>query len=43
LARAEIQHRWHLVGDPRGTYGRYRRCQQHGKVGCVGSNSDQRD
>jgi hypothetical protein len=23
LARAEIQHRWYLVGDPRGTYGRY--------------------
>lgn len=23
LARAEIQHRWYLAGDPRGTYGRY--------------------
>jgi hypothetical protein len=23
LARAEIQHRWSLAGDPRGTYGRY--------------------
>jgi hypothetical protein len=23
LARAEIQHRWYLDGDPRGTYGRY--------------------
>jgi hypothetical protein len=23
LARAEIQHRWYLEGDPRGTYGRY--------------------
>jgi hypothetical protein len=23
MARAEIQHRWHLAGDPRGTYGRY--------------------
>jgi hypothetical protein len=23
LARDEIQHRWYLAGDPRGTYGRY--------------------
>jgi hypothetical protein len=23
LARAEIQHRWWLDGDPRGTYGRF--------------------
>ncbi|WP_148286573.1 hypothetical protein [Mycobacterium canetti] len=23
LARAELQHRWFLDGDPRGTYGRY--------------------
>jgi hypothetical protein len=23
LARADIQHRWYLAGDPRGTYGRY--------------------
>ena len=23
VARAEIQHRWYLAGDPRGTYGRY--------------------
>ncbi|MEN4399382.1 hypothetical protein ACNQR7_27000 [Mycolicibacterium senegalense] len=23
LARAELQHRWYLDGDPRGTYGRY--------------------
>ena len=23
LARAEIQHRWYLAGDPRGTFGRY--------------------
>lgn len=23
LARAELQHRWWLEGDPRGTYGRY--------------------
>lgn len=23
LARAEIQHRWYVAGDPRGTYGRY--------------------
>jgi type II secretory pathway pseudopilin PulG len=23
LARAEIQHRWYLASDPRGTYGRY--------------------
>jgi hypothetical protein len=23
IARAEIQHRWFLAGDPRGTYGRY--------------------
>ena len=23
LARAEIQHRWYLAGDPRGIYGRY--------------------
>lgn len=23
LARAEIQHRWFLAGDPRGIYGRY--------------------
>lgn len=22
-ARAELQHRWYLAGDPRGTYGRY--------------------
>lgn len=22
-ARAELQHRWYLDGDPRGTYGRY--------------------
>jgi hypothetical protein len=24
LARAELQHRWFLDGDPRGTYGRFR-------------------
>lgn len=23
LARAEIQHRWYMDGDPRGTYGRF--------------------
>jgi hypothetical protein len=23
LARADIQHRWVMAGDPRGTYGRY--------------------
>jgi hypothetical protein len=23
LARAELQHRWFMAGDPRGTYGRY--------------------
>jgi hypothetical protein len=23
VARAEIQHRWYLAGDPRGIYGRY--------------------
>lgn len=23
LARADLQHRWWLDGDPRGTYGRY--------------------
>jgi hypothetical protein len=23
VARAEIQHRWYMAGDPRGTYGRY--------------------
>jgi hypothetical protein len=23
LARAELQHRWYLAGDSRGTYGRY--------------------
>jgi hypothetical protein len=23
LARAEIQHRWFMAGDPRGTHGRY--------------------
>jgi hypothetical protein len=23
LARAEIQHRWYIAGDPRGTHGRY--------------------
>lgn len=23
LARAEIQHRWYMAGDPRGIYGRY--------------------
>ena len=22
-ARAELQHRWYVAGDPRGTYGRY--------------------
>lgn len=22
-ARAELQHRWYISGDPRGTYGRY--------------------
>lgn len=21
--RAELQHRWYIAGDPRGTYGRY--------------------
>ena len=23
LGRAEIQHRWYVAGDPRGTFGRY--------------------
>jgi threonine/homoserine/homoserine lactone efflux protein len=23
VARAELQHRWYMAGDPRGTYGRY--------------------